>query len=294
MPQKNRDSAVKIFHYIQDMQSQAKTWHRAGLRIGLVPTMGNLHAGHLSLIRKAMANSDRVVVSIFVNPTQFGPTEDYAQYPRTFEQDRKQCEELGVQAIFCPNANEMYLPGASTWITETRLSQALCGRSRPTHFRGVTTVVGKLFNAVLPDVAVFGQKDAQQALVIQQMVRDLNIPVKLMISPIIREADGLAMSSRNQYLTPDQRQRARTIHQALAEIQENDQHKKKSAPNLVRLVAARIRESGGRIDYVTCVDAQTLTPIIGPITRRALLAVAVFYGSTRLLDNCFLTPTTKD
>jgi len=202
---------MRTIKTISEMQAFSGEARRSGKRIALVPTMGYLHEGHLSLMDKAAELAEVVVVSIFVNPTQFAPTEDFAAYPRDLERDSTRCERRGVHAIFSPDASEMYAPDASTWVVEERLSKGLCGLARPTHFRGVTTIVAKLFNAVLPDFAVFGQKDAQQAKVIQRMTRDLNFPVEIVVASIVREHDGLAMSSRNSYLSQAERQRALAI-----------------------------------------------------------------------------------
>ena len=199
---------MEIFRKVADMQAFAKKSIREGKKIALVPTMGFLHEGHLSLIDRACAEADVVIVSIFVNPTQFGPTEDLDKYPRDFQRDKDLCEARGASAIFAPEPAEMYYPDRSIWVDEEKLSKKLCGKSRPIHFRGVCTVVSKLFNICLPDVAIFGQKDAQQALIIKRMVRDLNFPVEIIVSPLIRESSGLAMSSRNKYLSEEQKKDA--------------------------------------------------------------------------------------
>ena len=279
---------MDIFKTIEGMQQYSLARKRVGKTIAVVPTMGFLHDGHMSLIDRAREHADVVVVTIFVNPIQFGPNEDFDRYPRDFEHDRKMCEAHGAQAIFAPDPAEMYADDRSTWVMEEKLSRGLCAQTRPTHFRGVTTVVSKLFNAVLPDVAVFGQKDAQQALILCRMVRDLNFPIKMIIAPIVREADGLALSSRNKYLSADERTRALTISRSLREAQE--QLKKAPAADLgdlKRKIEAELKNSGGRIDYVEILDASSLeTP--GPGTGRVIIAAAVYYGATRLIDNVLI------
>lgn len=270
------------------MQRQAQGWRRAGRRIGCVPTMGFLHAGHLSLVRLAREHgADVVVLTLFVNPTQFGPQEDFAKYPRDFERDAALSREAGVDAIFAPEAAEMYPADSSTWVTEETLSRPLCGERRPGHFRGVATVVAKLFNATLPDVAVFGRKDAQQALVLQRLVRDLNFPLEIVIAPIVREPDGLAMSSRNVYLSPDERQRALAIRRGLLRAEAAFAAGERRAETLCRLVTDEIAAAGGRLDYGELRSRDTLA-MLATADRPAVLAVAAFFGTTRLLDNAFL------
>ena len=278
---------MMIIRSIAEMQAAALAWRRAGRRIGLVPTMGYLHAGHLSLVELARPDCDVVVVSIFVNPTQFGPQEDLAKYPRDFERDAACCREAGVDAIFAPGPGDMYAADFSTWVTEEQLSQPLCGARRPGHFRGVATVVAKLFNAVLPDVAVFGQKDAQQCLVLQRLVRDLNFPVTLRIGPIRREADGLAMSSRNVYLSPDERQRAPAISRGVRTAEAAFAAGERSGAVLCAMVHDAITTAGGRPDYVELRSRQDLRELTAA-SESAVLAVAAFFGVTRLLDNTFL------
>ncbi len=278
---------MMILRTVREMQAAAGDWKRAGKRIGLVPTMGFLHAGHVSLMHIAREHADAVVVSIFVNPTQFGPSEDLARYPRDFAGDERLCREAGVDAIFYPDAAGMYPPDFSTWVTEERLSRPLCGATRPGHFRGVTTVVAKLFHAALPDVAVFGRKDAQQALVIQRMVRDLDFPVAIVVAPIVREADGLAMSSRNVYLSPDERQRALAISRGLRAAEAAYGAGERDGATLCALVTREVAATADRIDYVELRSRETLelaTVVTGP----AVLAVAALYGRTRLIDNAFL------
>jgi pantoate--beta-alanine ligase len=280
---------MQIIDSIPAMQAQAKAWQAAGESIALVPTMGYLHEGHTSLIDIARAAADRVVVSIFVNPTQFGPNEDLDVYPRDMPRDLAACEAHGADAVFAPDAAAVYPTDSSTWVIEERLGKGLCGGARPGHFRGVTTIVAKLFLATLPDIAVFGQKDAQQAAVLQRMVRDLNFPIRLIIGSIVREPDGLAMSSRNAYLSLDERQRALAINRGLRSSQDAWEQGERDSETLVAKLAAEIAASGGRVDYVSCVDAETLTPMSGEIDRPALLAVAAFFGRTRLIDNCVLS-----
>jgi pantoate--beta-alanine ligase len=281
---------MDIIDTIPAMQAQAKRWQAAGETIALVPTMGFLHAGHSSLIDIARRQADRVVVSIFVNPTQFGPNEDLDVYPRDIPRDLATCEQHGADLVFAPSAEAVYPSDSSTWVNEEALSIGLCGGARPGHFRGVTTIVAKLFLAVLPDLAVFGQKDAQQAAVLQRMVRDLNFPIRLIIGPIVREADGLAMSSRNAYLSPDERQRALALNRGLRSSQTALANGQRDAESLLSGLRAEIARSGGELDYVSCVDAESLAPVSGRIERPTLLAVAAFYGKTRLIDNCRLEP----
>ena len=276
---------MKIIRNCKELQQSALAWRREGKCIGLVPTMGFLHAGHLSLIDTARSRADVVIVSIFVNPTQFAPTEDLDRYPRDFDRDCALCEEHGVDVIFAPEPGEMYAPDASTWVQETKLSQPLCGASRPTFFRGVTTVVAKLFLLAQPDFAVFGLKDAQQLFVVRRMVRDLDFPVEIVAGPLVRDSDGLALSSRNRYLSAEERQKALAIHRSLQAARKTIE-----ADGLGGLVAAvrqakeDIAASGGRVDYVSALDSATLlAPTVE--TRQLLLAAAVFYGDTRLIDN---------
>ncbi len=279
---------MKIIKTIHEMQELAQNWRREGVRIGFVPTMGALHDGHLSLIDQArQAGAGKVVVSIFVNPTQFGPGEDLDKYPRDFPRDEALCASRGADVVFYPNATDMYAPGHSTWIIEEKLSQPLCGASRPGHFRGVATVVAKLFNIVLPDIAVFGQKDAQQSLVIQRMVRDLNFPLTVVVAPIVREADGLAMSSRNQYLSPADRAAAPVICRSLLEVQDLCRHGERNPRFLRQVISDQITEAGGRLDYIEIVSREDLRQV-EEINGRCLVAVAAFFGKTRLIDNVFI------
>jgi pantoate--beta-alanine ligase len=261
---------------------------RDGRSLGLVPTMGALHEGHLSLVRAAKAQCDRVTVSLFVNPLQFGPNEDLGKYPRNFDRDRGLLEQEGVDLLFAPTVEEMYPSGAVTYVTVGGLSDKLCGRSRPGHFRGVTTVVAKLFNIVQPEVAFFGQKDAAQAAIIRRMVRDLNMAVQIVVCPIVREPDGLALSSRNAYLDSQQRKAALVLYRSLMEIQKRfDQ----GARNASRLIEAGkqvlAQEPSVRLDYLEIVDPDTLDPLQA-FAASALVAVAAFVGNTRLIDNALL------
>jgi len=247
--------------------------------------MGALHEGHLSLVRAARASSDLVAASIFVNPTQFGPKEDLAKYPRSFESDCRLLENEGVELLFAPSVEEMYPAGALTWVIVEELSSKLDGRSRPGHFRGVTTVVSKLFHIVEPDAAFFGQKDAAQVVIIRRMVRDLNLPVEIVVCPIVREPDGLAMSSRNAYLNPEQRKQALVLHRSLGRVQSLIERGERMAS---RLVAAGLkefeREAGVRLDYFEIVGPDTLDAV-DDVSSGALVAVAAYVGTTRLIDN---------
>lgn len=258
-------------------------------RLGLVPTMGALHAGHLSLVRAATAGGV-VAASIFVNPTQFGPTEDFARYPRTFEADCAALEREGVDIVFAPSVAEMYPKGESTWVTVEGLSERLDGRSRPGHFRGVTTVVAKLFHIIQPDAAFFGQKDAAQLAIIRRMVRDLNFPVEIVGCPIVREPDGLAMSSRNVYLSPEERRRALVLHRSLEQVEREFRTGDKDGARLAGKGRAVIAgEPAVRLDFFEIVDPDTLEPV-DQIAKPALVAVAAYVGSTRLIDNLILKP----
>ncbi len=275
---------MKILETINDTRTACRAAKTRG-KLGLVPTMGALHEGHLSLVRAAKAQSDAVAVSLFVNPTQFGPNEDLSKYPRTFERDRELLEKEGVDFLFSPTAAEMYPNGAATFVTVEGLSEKLDGKSRPGHFRGVTTVVSKLFHIVEPDLAFFGQKDAAQVAVIRRMVRDLDFPVKIVVCPIVRDPDGLALSSRNVYLDAAQRKSALALSRSLRKVHEDFGRGERDA---ARLIAAGKRtlgeESSVRLDYFEIVDPDTLEPV-GDIVRPALVAVAAYVGSTRLIDN---------
>jgi pantoate--beta-alanine ligase len=270
---------------ISEMQSLSLSARKAGRSIGFVPTMGFLHEGHLSLIRAARAENDVVVVSIFVNPAQFGPGEDFQKYPRNLDRDKPMAEQAGTDILFCPSAEDMYPEGFSTYVEETKLSKHLCGLSRPTHFRGVTTVVLKLFNIVLPDIAYFGQKDAQQALIIKRMARDLNLLVKIKVLPIVRENDGLAMSSRNSYLSSEQRKGATVLYKALMEARrliDSGETRADRIKSKMREIIASVKEA--KIDYISIVNQDTLDDI-EEMRGNVLIALAVFIGATRLIDN---------
>ncbi len=274
------------------MQALARRWRAGKHRIAFVPTMGAIHEGHLSLIRAARKRVGRrgiVVVSIYVNPTQFGPQEDLRKYPRSFERDRKLCAAAGTDAIFAPSDREMYPKGFSTFVEETQLAKRLEGASRPGHFRGVCTVVTKLFQIVQPDIAIFGQKDFQQAAIIQQMVRDLNFPVRIVVHPTVRESDGLAMSSRNVYLSNQQRKSAVVLNQALALAQVMVRRGERRA-SAIRAAMSRLirRAPQARIDYVALADAQTLEAVCAVARGKTVALLAVYIGKTRLIDNVIL------
>jgi len=279
---------VKICITIDEMRSACRAVRKLGKRLGLVPTMGALHGGHLSLVRAARGSCDAVAVSIFVNPTQFGPTEDLAEYPRSFERDQELLESEGVDLLFAPTVEEMYPAGAATWVTVEGLSGKLDGRTRPTHFRGVTTVVAKLFHIVEPHVAFFGQKDAAQFAIIRRMAGDLNLPVEIVACPILREPDGLAMSSRNAYLDPQQRKQALVLHRSLMRVKQLVDAGEGSAATLAAAGRQEFAaEAGVRLDYFEIVDPETLDPV-DDVSQGALVAVAAFVGATRLIDNILL------
>lgn len=277
---------MQIIRHPAEMQKWALEQRRAGVSIGFVPTMGYLHEGHLSLIRLARRRAQKVVVSIFVNPTQFGPNEDFESYPRDWNRDERLCRQEGVDVVFAPDTADMYAPDASTSVVEDRLSSGLCGAFRPGHFTGVCTVVAKLLNLVMPDFAVFGEKDAQQLRVIRRMVRDLNFPVEIVSAPIVREADGLAMSSRNVRLSPEERGQAVALKHALDAVERAFARGERDADELRKLARGVIEHEAplGRIDYIEIVDDETLEPVI-LIERPALCAVAVRFPAARLIDN---------
>lgn len=270
----------------QAMQQKALAWRRQGIKIGLVPTMGFLHEGHLSLIRIAKAQADVVLLSLFVNPTQFGPNEDLDRYPRNLERDLALCEAEGVAVVFAPEAGAIYAADASVSLQENLLSQGLCGRSRPVHFGGVLTVVAKLFNLCLPNLAVFGEKDAQQLRLIQRMVRDLNFPVEIIPGPIVREPDGLAMSSRNSNLTPEARAQATVLRKSLLAMAEMvRQGVRDLAPLREQANACLLEAPLGVLDYLEWVDNETLQPVERICDRPVLAAMAVEFPGARLIDN---------
>ncbi len=279
---------MRICNTIEDMRAACRSVRSGGKRLGFVATMGALHEGHLSLVRAGRAECDVVVASIFVNPTQFGPTEDLAKYPRTFDRDRQLLEREGVELLFAPSIEEMYPAGAVTWVTVEGLSEKLDGRSRPGHFRGVTTVVAKLLHVIEPDAAFFGQKDAAQVAIIRRMARDLNVPVEIVACPIVREPDGLAMSSRNAYLDPQQRKEALVLHRSLMRVKKMWEGGQHSAEKL--LAAGReelATENSVRLDYFEIADPESLDRV-GNVGKGALVAVAAFIGATRLIDNILL------
>lgn len=258
---------------------------REGKRIGLVPTMGALHAGHMSLVNAAVEVCDYVVVSIFVNPSQFGPDEDLDEYPGDLEADSRLCAEAGVELVFAPDVGEMYPSGNMTWVNVEELTAELCGRFRPVHFRGVTTVCNKLFNIVRPDVAFFGQKDAQQAIVIKRMVADTNLPLEIEICPTVREEDGLAMSSRNKFLSKEQRQDALLLFKALTTGRQVILEGCRDSRQVIAAMNAVLEPSAEcEVEYISIVDPETLAEL-ETITERALIAVAAKVGTTRLIDN---------
>lgn len=265
-----------------------RAWRGSG-ELGFVPTMGALHEGHASLVRRSAAENARTLVSIFVNPTQFGPNEDLAKYPRTLEADLKLCEQAGASAVFTPNNEMMYPPGFCSWVTVEGLGDRLCGASRPGHFKGVTTVVSKLFHIVEPTRAYFGQKDAQQALILRRMVRDLDMPLELIVCPIVREPDGLAMSSRNRYLSEDERRRAVGLSKALFEAQRLFKAGTRTAAVLRGQLIITLDEYVDKLDYAELVDADSLQPVT-EITGPTLIAVAAWVGGTRLIDNVIVAP----
>jgi pantoate--beta-alanine ligase len=273
---------------VADTRAAVAAARGRGLSVGLVPTMGALHEGHASLLRAARAAHGYVAASVFVNPTQFGPTEDFARYPRPFEKDVELCAREGVDLIFHPDAATMYPPGFRTVVEVEGLQDVLCGARRPGHFRGVTTVVLKLFNIVRPDAAYFGQKDAQQARILAKMVDDLNVPVRVEVCPIVREPDGLALSSRNAYLDETQRRHATVLYRALEEIRALIAAGERQPAPLVQAATKLIAATpGARLDYVAVVDADTLQPVAA-LHGRTLVALAVFFGTTRLIDNLLL------
>lgn len=257
-------------------------------KLGLVPTMGYLHKGHISLVRRAKAECDHVAVSIFVNPTQFGPNEDLSKYPRDLDRDLHLLDDAGVDLVWTPTPEVMYPSGFQTWVEVEEMTRPLEGAQRPGHFRGVTTVVTKLFNAVQPTKAYFGQKDAQQAAVIRQMTKDLNFPIEIVVCPIVREPDGLAMSSRNVYLDADQRQAATVLYRSLSAAKAAYEKGERDAEKLRQIMKATIAsEPLAQLQYVSCADYDTLQEL-EKITGRTLLSMAVFFGKTRLIDNFVL------
>ena len=278
---------------IADLRALLRPLREAGKRNGFVPTMGFLHEGHEALIRQSAARCDATVVSIFVNPTQFGPSEDLANYPKDLERDQNLCLEAGTTVLFLPEASEIYPTGFQTHVEPGRLAEPLCGRFRPGHFRGVATVVAKLFNMVEPDLAFFGQKDFQQTVVIRRMARDLNLPVDVVVVPTIREADGLALSSRNAYLDEDARRRALRLSEGLLAAKAAFEAGERNGAKLVE-IARKPLAGVDSVQYLELVDTQNLEAIQGPVDRSAALCVAAYVGSTRLVDNVLLSPSASD
>ena len=280
---------MQIIRSVQEMQALAEDLHAKGQLIGLVPTMGALHEGHLSLVRLAAERADAVVVTIFVNPAQFAPNEDFNKYPREFETDAAKVEAAGADYIFAPANEEIYPKGYSTFVSEEHVAKPLEGFTRPTHFRGVTTVVAKLFNICRPDLAVFGQKDAQQVAVIKKMVADLNFAVDIVVGPTLREPDGLALSSRNRYLTATQRQEALAINRALNKarsmVAAGERRNDRLVAEATHILAEQRRI---RVIYVSVVDRETMEPVREAETDRSVLAIAVWVDETRLIDNIIL------
>jgi pantoate--beta-alanine ligase len=279
---------MRVFASINETRAYSRQVRSFGKRLGFVPTMGALHEGHLSLLRAARRNCDSVAASIFVNPTQFGPNEDFARYPRDLEGDLGRLEGEGVDLVFAPSVKEIYPEPTITWVTVEGISDRLCGKSRPGHFRGVTTVVSKLFQIIEPEVAFFGQKDAAQVAVVRRMVRDLNVPVQIEVCPIVREPDGLAMSSRNSYLSPAERKSAAFLYRSLLRAKALfDSGERRSAPLTAAAKDVLADESGVRLEYFEIVDPDSLEAVT-QISRPALVAVAAFAGKTRLIDNLLL------
>lgn len=276
---------MQICRTIKEIRNFVAQCRAEGQTVGLVPTMGYFHRGHLSLMREAKKSCHRVVVSLFVNPLQFGPREDLAQYPRDFERDSAMAEEVGVDAIFVPPDREMYPEGFCTHVEVTGITDKLCGLSRPGHFLGVTTVVAKLFNIVAPDKAFFGQKDAQQAMVIRRMAADLNMGLEIVVLPTVREEDGLAMSSRNVYLDRDQRRNATVLYRSLGAFREAVDRGERNVENLRRLITEMIASTpGAEIDYVEILSVPNLEPLVS-LKGGVIAALAVRFGKTRLIDN---------
>ena len=276
---------MKTVHSIKEVRKQVKKWRKKGLTVGMVPTMGFLHEGHESLIKKAAKENDKVIVSIFVNPTQFGPTEDFAAYPRDLKKDEKLCKEAGADLIFNPEASEIYFEDSSTGVNVLGLSDGLCGAKRPVHFGGVCLVVSKLFNIATPDKAYFGEKDAQQLAVIKRMVRDLNFDIEIIGCPIIRESDGLAKSSRNTYLSVEERKAALVLNKSLKLAKKAIASGEKSSEKIIEIIKNKIEtETLSKIDYIEIVNSDTLKPV-DTLVSSSLIAIAVYIGKTRLIDN---------
>jgi len=279
---------MKVIKIIEEMKKTARHERSSGKSIGFIPTMGYLHEGHLSLVKESLKKVNCTVVSVFVNPTQFGPKEDFKEYPRDLDRDSEILEKLGVDYLFVPDKEMMYPSGYETYVEVHDLQDKLCGRSRPGHFRGVCTVVLKLFNIVNPDVSYFGQKDAQQAIILKRMAQDLNIDVKIEVLPTVREKDGLAMSSRNTYLNPDERKAALVVSKSLKEAQEMIRKGVREAGKIIQRMRKIIeQEPLAKIDYVEIVSLERLNRVI-EIEKEALIALAVFIGNVRLIDNAIV------
>ncbi|MGB8769516.1 MAG: pantoate--beta-alanine ligase [Candidatus Korobacteraceae bacterium] len=284
---------MKRITTIAEMKAACRQATRNGKTLGFVPTMGALHEGHLSLVRASRSRCDVTAVSIFVNPLQFGPAEDLEKYPRPLERDAALLDELGVDLLFTPGAPEMYPPGAQTYVLVEALSNKLDGASRPGHFRGVSTVVTKLFEIVRPDFAFFGQKDAAQVAVLRKLVSDLDMDVDIVVCPIVREADGLAMSSRNVYLTSEQRQQALVLRRSLLRVQAAVEKGERNSAKLIEIGKEAIaKEVGARLDYFAIVDPNMLEPV-AEVSGGALVAVAAYVGTTRLIDNILITASSR-
>ncbi len=276
---------MRVIKKISEAGALAQKIREEGKTIGLVPTMGYLHQGHLSLIREARKDCQQVFISIFVNPTQFGPSEDYNSYPRDLQRDERLARKEGVDIIFAPSPGEMYPPGFHAFVEVEKLSQPLCGRSRPGHFRGVATVVAKLFNIIRPHIAYFGQKDAQQAIIIKRMAHDLNMDIEIKVLPIVRERDGLALSSRNQYLNEAERRAAPILYKSLQEAKRMIQSGERRSSNIIHRMEEMIKgEKLARIDYLAIVDGEALEER-STVEGKVLIALSVWIGKTKLIDN---------
>lgn len=280
---------MRIVRTISELRALLKAQREENRRVGFVPTMGYLHDGHAALIKQSVSRCDTTVVSIFVNPTQFGANEDLGRYPKDIERDQALCLKLGASVLFLPETSEVYPTGFNTFIDPGELGESLCGKHRPGHFRGVATIVAKLFNMVQPDLAFFGQKDLQQTVVLRRMVRDLNMPVDIVVSPTVREADGLALSSRNTYLSSEERQRALSLSRALHAAEKEFQQGERNAAKLLTLAQSHLKEVD-EIQYLELVDAHNLEKVDHEVTKTSAIAVAAMVGKTRLIDNVLLTP----
>jgi len=276
---------MRVIENIKDLKAIVRSQKQSGKTIGFVPTMGYLHEGHISLAKKSVSENDFTIMSIFVNPTQFGPKEDFSEYPRNMEKDTVMAENAGVDVVFSPTEKEMYPYGYNTYVNVEQITDTLCGESRPGHFKGVATVVTKLFNIVEPDKAYFGQKDAQQAVVIKRMVRDLNMSVEIITCPIIREQDGLAMSSRNTYLNEEERKAALILSKSLLDAERLVKSGEKNSSKIIKHIKDMISaEKLANVEYIKIVDQEDLRDV-NEIDKKALIALAVRFGSTRLIDN---------